>query len=281
MDGGEGMLDWMRSDPLSFFQFLMYRAPAVLIALTLHEISHGYVAWRCGDPTAKNLGRLSLNPFKHLSLVGTIMMFTVGMGWAKPVPVNPNNYRHGHRDDLLVSLAGVTMNFLLFLLATALAVAVNELLWDPAIFKMTYPLTSRTDFLSFNGQNFNEIFVNGEYILVREAGNGYYNVLNAVEYMQTPWLIHVQRFLYQFAFCNLGMCLFNLLPFPPLDGFHVFNDILLRGRLRLSAQAFRLSMLALLALTYATNIVSKVISTVEYAVQGGILRGILALAGLT
>ena len=106
------MLDWMRTDPLGFFTFMLYRAPAVLIALTLHEISHGYVAYLCGDRTAKDMGRLSLNPFKHLSLIGTIMMFTVGMGWAKPVPVNPYNYRHGRRDDFFVSIAGVTMNFL-------------------------------------------------------------------------------------------------------------------------------------------------------------------------
>lgn len=276
----KGLLEWMRTDPLAFFTFMLYRAPAVLIALTLHEISHGYVAYLCGDRTAKDMGRLSLNPFKHLSLVGTLLMFTAGMGWAKPVPVNPNNYRHGRRDDLLVSAAGVTMNFLLFCLATLLMVGVNELLWQPAVFQMGYPLTTRTDFLSFSGSNFTQIFQNGEYILLRDAGGGYYNVLTAADWLQTPWLIHVQRFLYQFAFCNLGMCVFNLLPFPPLDGFHVFNDILLRGRLQLSGQAFQISMLAMLVLMNVTDIFSNLISAVTHFIQGGVLRFFLALFGL-
>ncbi|MBQ9299154.1 MAG: site-2 protease family protein [Clostridia bacterium] len=275
------MLDWMRSDPLGFFTFMLYRAPAVLIALTLHEISHGYIAYLCGDDTAKRMGRLSLNPFRHLSLIGTLLMFTVGMGWAKPVPVNPNNYRHGRRDDFLVSIAGVTMNFLLFTFATVLMVFVNERLWDPRVFSMGAQLATRTDFLSFSGVNFTQIMQNSKYIWVEATGNGYYNVLDAAKYMQTPWLIHVQRFLYQFSFCNLGMCVFNLLPFPPLDGFHVFNDILLRGKLQLNAQAFRVSMLAMLVLMNVTDVFSRLISAVTHFIQGGEVQFFLTLFGLS
>ena len=275
------MLDWMRSDPLGFFTFVLYRAPAVLIALTLHEISHGYIAYLCGDDTAKRMGRLSLNPAKHLSLIGTLMMFTVGMGWAKPVPVNPNQFRHGRRDDFLVSIAGVTMNFLLFTLATVLMVVVNEYLWKPEVFSLGAPLTTRTDFLSFSGINFTQIMQNSPYVWAEATGNGYYNVLDAARYMQTPWLIHVQRFLYQFAFCNLGMCVFNLLPFPPLDGFHVVNDILLHGRLQLNAQTFRISMLAMLVLMNATDIFSRLISVVTHFIQSGEVRFFLALFGLS
>ena len=275
------MLDWMRTDPLGFFTFMLYRAPAVLIALTLHEISHGYVASWCGDSTARDMGRLSLNPFRHLSLIGTLMMFTVGMGWAHPVPVNPNNFRHGRRDDFLVSIAGVSMNFLLFTLATLLTVIVNERLWMPKLFELSQPLATRTDFLSFSGSNFMQIMYSEPYILLRDAGNGYYNVLTAADWMQTPWLIHLQRFLYQFALCNLGMCIFNLLPFPPLDGFHVFNDILLRGKLHLSAQAFRVSMLALLVLMNVTDVFSRFISTVMHFIQSGMLTACLSLCGLS
>ena len=271
----------MRTDPLGFFTFMLYRAPAVLIALTLHEISHGYVAYLCGDRTAKDMGRLSLNPFKHLSLVGTVMMFTVGMGWAKPVPVNPNNYRHGRRDDFFVSIAGVTMNFILFTFATLMMVIINEKLWDPRVFAFGAPLTTRTDFLSFAGSNFTEILYGGQNILAEAVGNGYYRVLDAASYMQTPWLIHLQRFFYQFAFCNLGMCVFNLLPFPPLDGFHVFNDILLRGRLQLNAQAFRVSMLVLLVGMNVTNIFSRLISAVTHFIQSGMLSAFLSLFGLS
>lgn len=274
------LLEWMRSDPLGFFRFMLYRAPAVLIALTLHEIGHGLVAYWCGDTTAKRLGRLSLNPLKHLSLIGTLMMFTVGMGWAKPVPVNPSNFRHGRRDDFFVSIAGITMNFLLFCLATLLMVILNERVWLPEVFKLGEPLATRTDFLSFSGTNFTQIMHSSEYIWLRATGNSYYNVAEAAKYLQTPWLIHVQRFLYQFAFVNLGMCVFNLLPFPPLDGFHVVNDILLRGKLQLNAQVFQISMLALLVLMNVTNIFSRLISTVVYGIQGGVLRGVLALFGL-
>lgn len=271
------MLEWMRTDPIAFFRFMLYRAPAVLIALTLHEISHGYTAWLCGDSTAHDAGRLSLNPFRHLSLLGTLMMFTVGMGWAKPVPVSPANYRHGKRDDFLVSAAGVAMNFILFSISTALSIWINEKAWYPQLFELGYPLTTKTDFLSFSGLNFAQILYGDTNILVREAGNGYFSAISMAEFLQTPWLLHLQRFLYQFSLCNLGMCIFNLLPFPPLDGFHVFNDILLGGRLRLNAQAFRVSMLALLILMNMTSFISRLISFVTHTVQSGILMFFLIL----
>ncbi len=88
-------------------------APAILIALTIHEYAHGYVAYRLGDPTAKMLGRLSLNPLVHLDLLGTAMLFIVGVGWAKPVPVNPQYFRQPKRDLLWVSLAGPASNLML------------------------------------------------------------------------------------------------------------------------------------------------------------------------
>jgi len=88
-------------------------APAILIALTLHEYAHGYVAYRLGDPTAKLSGRLSLNPLVHLDLLGTAMLFIVGVGWAKPVPVNPQYFQQPKRDLLWVSLAGPGSNFIL------------------------------------------------------------------------------------------------------------------------------------------------------------------------
>ncbi len=271
----------MRSDPVAFFTFMLYRAPAVLIALTLHEISHGYTAWRCGDSTARDLGRLSLNPLKHLSLIGTLLMFTAGMGWARPVPVNPANYRNGRRDDFFVSIAGVTMNFFLFLLATVLTLLINERLWIPQLFQSGYPLTVRKDFLSFSGINFMQILYCDSHIMTQAAGNGYYNAISLADCLQTPWLLHLQRFLYQFSLCNLGMCLFNLLPFPPLDGFHVVNDILLRGRLRLSAQAFRISMLALLVLMNATSFFSNFLSSAICAVQGCTVQTLLRLFHLS
>ncbi len=96
-----------------FLTSLLIRMPPVLFALTVHEFMHGWVAYRCGDPTAKEMGRLTLNPLDHLDLLGTICLMFGPIGWAKPVPVDPSRFRVPRRDDILVSLAGVTTNFLL------------------------------------------------------------------------------------------------------------------------------------------------------------------------
>lgn len=97
----------------------MMVAYAVILFLTLpvHEMAHGLVAHWCGDDTAKWHGRLTLNPLRHLDVWGTLMILTVGIGYAKPVPVNPRNFRHYKRDMILVSLAGPLSNFLMALVA--------------------------------------------------------------------------------------------------------------------------------------------------------------------
>lgn len=95
---------------------------AFVVALTFHECSHALAAYKLGDPTARNMGRLTLNPLKHLDLMGTLLLLLVGFGWAKPVPVNPRNYRNPKRDDIIVSLAGITSNILLAFLATPIYV---------------------------------------------------------------------------------------------------------------------------------------------------------------
>ena len=101
---------------------LMLLAYAVVLFLVLpvHEFAHGFVAHLCGDDTAKWHGRLSLNPLHHLDLWGTLMILTVGIGYAKPVPVNPRNLRNYKRDSILVALAGPFSNFLMALLAMLL-----------------------------------------------------------------------------------------------------------------------------------------------------------------
>ena len=86
---------------------------ALLSALILHEIAHGLVALWNGDRTAKMYGRLSLNPVRHFDWIGLIMMILVGFGWAKPVPINPNNFKHRKLGCITVSVAGVVTNLLL------------------------------------------------------------------------------------------------------------------------------------------------------------------------
>ncbi len=83
-----------------------------MFALTIHEFSHGYAAYKLGDDTAKRAGRLTLNPIKHLDPIGTIMLFIAKIGWARPVPINPYNFRNFKRDTALVSLAGPMANFI-------------------------------------------------------------------------------------------------------------------------------------------------------------------------
>lgn len=159
------------ADMSTFFISMLYRIPAMLIALSFHEWAHAFAAYKMGDPTARNLGRLSLDPFKHLDLIGTIMILLVGFGWAKPVPVNPRNFRKLRRDDNIVSLAGCAVNLILGFLFTG--------------------------------------------VLFALVASGFTNeiVLTIVRYI---------------ILVNIGLGIFNLIPIPPLDGYHVFKNIFVR-----------------------------------------------------
>lgn len=98
-------------------QEMIVMAPPFLFALTVHEVAHGYLANRFGDPTAARLGRLTMNPLKHLDLMGTLCFFLIKIGWAKPVPVDPRYFKNPRRDLLLVSLAGPGANLILALVS--------------------------------------------------------------------------------------------------------------------------------------------------------------------
>ncbi len=110
---------------------LLTALPVLIFSIVVHEVAHGWVAQREGDPTAAMLGRLTLNPIPHLDPIGSILVPAVLMlmpggfvfGWAKPVPVNPRNFRNYKRGDILVSLAGVASNFILAILFTIVLAA--------------------------------------------------------------------------------------------------------------------------------------------------------------
>ena len=108
------LLDIFLSDGNIFVKLLTFLVlfPALLFALTCHEYAHGYAAYTQGDFYAKSMGRLSLNPFKHLDPLGTLSMLIFGFGWAKPVPIVPSNFKNGRKSMLLVAVAGVLTNFL-------------------------------------------------------------------------------------------------------------------------------------------------------------------------
>lgn len=262
----------MHSDPLGFVIYLVSFAVAILTSLILHECAHGYVAWRCGDPTAKMMGRLSLNPARHLDPVGTICMVLLRFGWARPVPVNPRNFRNFRRDDFLVAIAGIVTNFCLFLVCGLLSAFV--LYWTAganfflpvryvdnttAVLDMTDPASRMGIYNLF-----------ADYLLDGSA------VSELTRFMAVPWLQHVLRFLMLMAQINISLAVFNFLPIPPLDGYHILNDILLRGRLQLNAQTFRIAQFVLLILCW-TGALSGVLGTVIGAVDGFFLRFFLTL----
>ena len=108
------LLDVLFSDNvmLSLLSVLI-ALPALLFSLSAHEYAHGFAAYKQGDGFAKSAGRLTLNPFKHIDPIGTLMMLLVGFGWAKPVPIVPGNFRNGRKIMFIVSLAGILTNLIL------------------------------------------------------------------------------------------------------------------------------------------------------------------------
>ena len=120
-----------------YFFTLLLSLPGILIAITFHEMAHGFAAEAMGDPTAKNAGRLSLNPFKHLDPLGFLSMVLFRFGWAKPVPINPMYFKDRKKGTIIVSLAGVVTNLILAFIGMAAYLAVvpiqNQILRESGI----------------------------------------------------------------------------------------------------------------------------------------------------
>ena len=208
------------SDPAGYLRNVLLLLPAILPALILHECAHGWVAYRLGDPTAKMLGRLSLDPRKHLDPLGTACLVFLGLGWAKPVPINPRNFRKPRRDDFLVSIAGVTTNFILFL--------IGYLVWHL-------------------------IYIYGDY--------------SFFEYNSIPNIL--MEILVNFFSINLSLAIFNLIPIPPLDGYHVMNDLILRRPLFATQQSAMIGRVIMLALLW-TGYLGRGLSYAANWVAGGV-----------
>jgi len=173
-----------------FFQIIVF-----LFAISVHESAHAWMADRCGDPTAKMLGRITLNPFKHIDPIGTVLLPAIGLftgvgifGWAKPTPVTPENFREPVRDDILTTIAGPISNFLL-VTASVLLLALIAI-------------------SSASGKE-----------LVQNMAAGSITDTSSI-LMPIVWL------LYSAVHLNVLLGIFNLLPVPPLDGSHVFRHLL-------------------------------------------------------
>ncbi len=154
---------------------------AVLIALAVHEYCHAYAAYKMGDNTAKNLGRLTLNPLSHIDPIGALCMLIFHVGWAKPVPINARNFKDPKKGFAITALAGpgvnITLAFLSALIYQIMIVSLRDVLFVPDSFSLRF----------------------------------WENML---------------LFVFLFHSINLGLGLFNLLPFPPFDGSRILHVIL-------------------------------------------------------
>ena len=159
--------------------------------------------------------------------------------------------------------------------------AVNELLWKPELWELgSFPLVSRSDFLRFDGWNFYSVFSGENLLFIEESAEGAYYWSTYTSFLNVPWLLYLQRFFMTFAQINLALGIFNLLPIPPLDGYHVVNDIFLRGRLHIPAKVTQYLLIGLMVLMFMTDYISIAISKAVYFVQGGVVDLILAITGL-
>lgn len=144
-------------NPQAYLISLLLVLPIVLLSLSLHETAHGFAAWRLGDPTARNLGRLSLNPLRHLNPLGTLCMLLTGFGWANPVPINSRYFKKPRRDLVLTSLAGPLSNLLLSLIFLLLLRFVGFGLLAPHVYatRMTYNIAYFTVLFLYYGVQLN------------------------------------------------------------------------------------------------------------------------------
>lgn len=280
------------NNPMDTLLSLLISLPGIFLALSAHEAAHGWVALKCGDPTAKMMGRITLNPLKHIDPIGFLCMLFAGFGWARPVPVNPNNFRNYRKDDLKVSLAGITANLLLFIvgfivIAGMITAAYTTMPEFDSMDKYVEYLDENhlVDHDGYARENITAVWTDGGDTLVSiiPAGERAYiggaGSAKTVYYTAEPDAIFSDNtlslgyflvsnawgraagiafeMLLSFLYLNLGLAAFNLLPVPPLDGYHVLNDLILKRPLFADYKAQRMGTSILFALILLGNVSPK------------------------
>ena len=218
---------------------LLISLPIVLLALSLHESAHGYAAYKLGDPTAYNLGRISLNPAKHFNLAGFLCMLFFHVGWANPVPINPRYFKKPRYGMAITAAAGPLSNLL-----SAIVFAVLLRL-EVFIFSLVY-----------GDQALNTLLVG---LLGSNVG---FKMLSVLTY-----------FLYSGLIINISLTIFNLIPIPPFDGSRI-THLLLPSKWYFKAMQYEryimIGMLLLFWILYFLDINWLNVPTLW--VSGGILR---------
>ena len=194
--------------------------PIILLSLSFHEMCHGYISLKLGDPTARNLGRLTLNPVKHIDPIGFICMFLFHFGWANPVPINTRNFKNPRRDMALSALAGPVSNVVLaiiFAVALRIAIIPVDSLFEQDIITIWQSVYTGTAYTVSTG----------------------FAIVSILIYM-----------LYLGVSINLSYAIFNLIPVPPLDGSRIFY-VMLPPKWYFGVMKYeRIIMLAMLALLW-------------------------------
>jgi Zn-dependent protease len=205
---------------------ILFKVIAFLFAISVHESAHAWMANRCGDPTARMLGRITLNPLKHIDIFGTILLPLLAIwqhfpmiGWAKPTPVDPRNFKHPVRDDIYTSLVGPISNFVIAIGATALLLLIKV-----------------------------------------SSAFGRDVVLGQAPIDSTSILVPISLFIYELMVINVILGVFNLIPMPPLDGSHVLRHFLSAGALRIYDAVGWIGLLALVYL--APGVLSRLLDPV-------------------
>jgi Zn-dependent protease len=190
---------------------ILFQVIVFLFAISVHESAHAWMANRLGDPTARMLGRITLNPIKHIDLFGTVLLPLMALiahipmlGWAKPTPVDPRNFKHPVRDDILTAVVGPISNFIVAGMATAVLV----------IIKIGSPF-------------------------------GHDVVMGDVSLESSSILVPVCLLMFELMQINVVLAVFNLIPVPPLDGSHVLRHFLPAEMLRIYDKVGWMGLLAL------------------------------------